>query len=66
MKNRYLNVYMLWLTSLCNIIFPIVSLVLLNIIVVRTIKKHMQVLTMMRTFMMMITLMMMTVMVMTS
>ena len=69
--NRYLNVYMLWLTSFCNIIFPIVSLVLLNTIVVKTIKKHLQVLMiMMRTLMMMITLMMMTtmmtVMVMTS
>ena len=40
---RYVNVYMLWLTGLCNILLPTLSLVILNTIVVRTIEKHAQV-----------------------
>ena len=35
---------MLWLTGLCNILLPTLSLVILNTIVVRTIEKHAQVL----------------------
>ena len=34
---------MLWLTGLCNILLPTLSLVILNTIVVRTIEKHAQV-----------------------
>ena len=38
----YLNVYVLWLNTILNIVLPIVSLIVLNSLVSRTIKEHLR------------------------
>jgi len=38
----YLTIYVLWLNTILNIIVPILTLIVLNIIILRKIKQHMQ------------------------
>jgi len=38
----YLNIYMLWLSTIFNIILPIIALVLLNTFITRTIEQHLE------------------------